>query len=207
MAIYATVDELRDHINKTDSVDDATLQRLLNAASRYIDRKTNRPDGFVADSTATARVYVGSGKEYQFIDECIAITKVAVKTGVSEDDYTEWDSTDWQAFTGDPRRPIFNQLPYTGLLVTAGGNYGQFTSGMGIYPTVQVTAKWGYSEECPDIIRTATIMVATRWWGRLQSGMSDGVGNVEFGFVLMRQPIDPDIEGLLRMGRLIRPVI
>jgi len=72
---------------------------------------------------------------------------------------------------------------------------------------VQVTAKWGYSEECPDIIRTATIMVATRWWGRLQSGMSDGVGNVEFGFVLMRQPIDPDIEGLLRMGRLIRPVI
>lgn len=92
MAAYGTLYQLKWAMQKetSDTDDDALLQRILDAASRKIDRFCNRPDGFVADSDAEPRTYRGSGRTYQLIDECVAIEQVAVKESPSDVVYAAW---------------------------------------------------------------------------------------------------------------------
>ena len=227
---YATVAELKAEINLTDSEGKhtASLTRLLYAATRAINRVCNRPDGFDASSTATVRYYTGSGKPYQEIDECVQVTAVAVKDSASddEDSYTSWTigtvgtTTEADVFpaTGDPEWPEYNTTPYTLLIIGANGDYsifpsGQFTTRGGFkpltlvargIPVVEVTARWGFSDDTPDDIKEACIMQAARWWKRLQSAMADTVAGPDFGTLLYRK-LDPDIEALLKAGRYYRP--
>ena len=229
MAKYATVEPLKRMMQKTDDDEDLILESILDAACTKIDRFCNRPDGFVADSTASARYYKGSGKAYQLIDECVEITAVAVKDSLSEDTYTAWTSPstmfagdgDWFPGTGDPDAPSFNELPYTMLFVDPNGDYAWFT-GEDLWqkkrgrnsrganallraPTVKVTAKWGYSVLVPDDIRQACIMQASRWYKRLQGAMADSLASADLGGLLYQQQLDPDIAGILIDGAYRRP--
>lgn len=229
---YATVAELRAEMNLESTSDDATLQRLLNAADKKIDRHCNRPDGFEADASASARYYVGSGKSYQRIDECVEVTAIAVKDspGDDEDSYTAWvvgtigTTTEADVFpaTGDPERPYYNDTPYTLLVIGANANYDHFVSGgytgragfsrsevvkRGV-TTVEVTARWGYSASVPDDIKEAAIMQSARWYKRLQSAMADVAGSLDVSELrLYTRKLDPDIAGILVDGRYIKPMI
>jgi hypothetical protein len=222
---YATAAELRAEFNKTSTADDVTLGRLLDAATRAIDRTCNRPDGFVADTEASARVYTGSGGPVQDIDECVEITTVAVKDAADDSTYTEWDATDYEAFGGSADRPNFQPTahgkPYTALMCSADGDYSTFTSGKysgragfrpshnvtrGV-PTVKVTAKWGYAATCPPDIKEACMMQAARWYKRFESAMADTVGSPDTGTLLYRRKLDPDIEHILIDGRYVRPTL
>ncbi len=220
---YATIEELKAEIQQPHSADDASLQRILDAAAQAIDRFCNRPDGFVADSEATAREYAGLGLPWQPIDECTAIVLVEVKPSLADDDYEAWATTDWIAFAGDPQFPDFNPLshglPYDMLMVTATGSHGHFTAGRHTgynsipgsasrahaVPTVRVTARWGFSTTVPPIIKTATIFQAARWYMRLKSGGADTVASTDAGQLIYRQRIDPDIAMMLIESRLVRP--
>ena len=229
---YATVPELRAEMNLESTSDDATLQRLLNAAERKINRHCNRPDGFEADAAASARYYVGGGLSYQRIDECVEVTAVAVKDSPSddEDSYTAWTvgtvgtTTEADVFpaTGDPERPYYNDTPYTLLVIGANASYDHFVSGEythrgGFRPatlvkrgvtTVEVTARWGYSASVPDDIKEATIMQSARWYKRLQSAMADVAGSLDVSELrLYTRKLDPDIAGILVDGRYVKPMI
>lgn len=221
---YASALEMRGFIDKTttDDISDAELQSLLDSAARAINRTTNRPDGFVADVVASARTYSGSGKTYQWIDESVEITQVAVKDAVTDSAFTAWGATDWIAFSGDPGAPDFNSLPTGAIMVDPTGDQsfftnGQFTTtpgfrtiatgiGRGV-PTVQITAKWGYAIEVPDDIKQACIMQAVRWYKRLQGAMADTIAGPDFGTLLFRQALDPDIKLLLVDGRYEKPAL
>lgn len=222
-ASYATATELRAQINKitTSGIDDDDLQIIIDAASRAIDNFTNHPDGFKAISTATARIYAGSGMPYQWINECVEIDEVAVKESVTLTTYTAWAATDWNAFRGDPQAPNYNRLPYTGIMVAASGTESVFISGAYVTrqgfapstdiargePTVQITARWGYAAEVPTAIHEACIMQATRWYKRLQSAMADTVGGPELGTLVFSKALDPAVQMLLTNGRFVRPPI
>jgi hypothetical protein len=231
-AAYATVQELRAELGKTGTSQDLTLARVLDAAARAIDRFCNRPDGFMADVTASARYYPGSGKSWQRIDECAEVTAVAVKDSASddEDSYTSWtlgtvgSTTEADVFpaTGDPAYPDYDRTPYTLLVVGANADHSVFTSGRysgrrgfsrertasprGL-PSVKVTAKWGYASTVPSDILEANIMQAARWFKRLEGGMSDTLGSADLGTLLYRQSLDPDIAMILKEGRYVRPAI
>jgi len=220
-AAYATVEELREEMNMTSVGDDLTLARLLDTAAINIDNACNRPDGFIADLSASARVYAGSGKPYQWIDECVSITTVATKASATDDDYTDWETTDWIAFRGDPRHPDFNNTPYTAIMVDPTGTEVRFTSGAyttkagfrpttdiwrGV-PTVEVTAKWGYATTVPHDIRTACLMQAAIWYKELQGAMTGTVGSPEMGELLYRNSLHPDIRRILVDGRYMRPAL
>ena len=224
MADYATEQEIRNRIGKTTRTDDATLEALATAASRAIDRFYNRPDSyFVADSTATARTYAGSGQAVQRIDDCVSISQVAVKDSVTDDTYTPWTTDDWQAGRGDPvSNPDFNRTPYTWIQCKPGGNYSSFTSGQyrGLkgfsieldlashaVPTVQVTAKWGGYASVPSLIKEAACMQVARWYKRFQSAMADSLAAPEFGELIYRQQLDPDVKFILRLGRYGRAAV
>lgn len=228
-AAYATVKEFRSEVQVTSTTTDLFIGAVLDAAKEVIDRVCNRPDGFVAVSTATARYYSGSGDPYQFIHECAAISAVAVKDSPSDDetDYTAWtlgtvgttDDADVFAATGSPKWPEFNRTPYTLLILGSNGAYSSFTSGSftsrggfrptslvqrGV-PTVKVTARWGYALVCPYQITQACLMQAARWYQRLKASMADTIAGPEFGAMMFRKVLDPDIELLLVQSRFVRP--
>lgn len=231
MTSYASVSQLRAEMNLSSTSDDATLQRLLDAATRTINRFCNRPRGFDADAAASARYYSGSGGPYQNIDECVEVTEVAVKDSPSddEDSYTSWTvgtvgtTTDADVFpaSGDPEQPDYSDTPYDLLVVGANGSYSSFTSGSftsrrgfrpssdvrrGV-PTVEVTARWGFSDDTPADILEACIMQSARWYKRLQSAMADATASADFGQLLFRQSLDPDIKLILEGGRYVRPAV
>jgi len=228
---YATADELRSQINKTSNLKDSDIDTLLAGAERTINRFCNRPDGFLALTTATARYYPGSGTTHQWIDECVSVSAVAVKDSSSddEDDYTSWTvgtvgtttSADVFPATGDPEYPEYNILPYDLLIIGPNGDYSTFTSGRFAFrrgfrpspaattrgiPTVKVTARWGYAAAVPDDISTCCIMQASRWLKRLEGAMSDALASGELGQILYTQKIDPDVSLILREGRYVKPV-
>lgn len=227
---YATLAQLKTSVQKNNTDDDAILTRILDGASRKIDRFCNRPDGFEASDKATVRRYRGSGKTYQLIDECVEITAVAVKDAISDDTYEAWDSPttmfagdgDWFPGTGDPDAPQFNELPYTILFVDPNGDQSWFTgqtwqerrgrriqgaSLLARVPTVQVTARWGFSEDVPYDIREATIMQSARWYKRLQGAMADALASTDLGGLLYLQQLDPDVAGILLDGRYVKPAV
>ena len=203
---YATITELRTALNKTDNTDDAVLVRLLDAASQNIDRFCNRPDGFVADTTASARLYKGSGTGWQRIDECVEVSTVKTKASATSS-YDTWTSSDYIECSGDERFPNYNPIvegkPYTALRVDPNGDYSIFYTD-GTYPTVEVTARWGYASQVPYSIKEASVMQAVRWYKRLKSGMSDTLASTDVGLLMYTRTLDPDIQRLLVDGRFVR---
>jgi hypothetical protein len=231
MTAYATVAQLRARINKSSSADDAVLTQLLQAATNAIDRLTNRDiagvDVFYPTATV-ARTYAGSGKPFQWIDECISIASVAVKDSISATAYTAWTAADWLPFSGSVFYPDFSDTPYSGLLCAPNGDYSIFTGGgyggadefFGLsrpyyndtqrsvnYPTVQVTARWGVTTTPPDEIREACAALAARWWKRFESAMSDALASAELGKLDYTQAVDPDIKMMLQNSRWYKPQI
>lgn len=208
MAAYATVAEVKARIDKSRNDDDATLTALILSASQAVDNLCNRPDGFEAVAVASARVYPGRGLSYLNIDECIAVTAVAVKDSVDAATYTAWAPTDWVAFRGDPEEPEFNRLPYTGIMVDPDGDYATFLDGRLGHNTVrtcQVTARWGYAATAPYAIKEATILLVAQWYKRAQSAWADTVGLPDYGMLLYRQKLDPALWQMLIAGRYVRP--
>lgn len=223
-AAYATVEEMRNAINKSGATSDVEIAIILDAVKQAIDRFCNRPDGFVASPTATARLYVGTGSTYQRTDEFAALSSVAVKDSPSDTTYTAWAATDYIAASGSVKKPSFNRTPYNLLIVSAVGDFNTFTSGTytgrrgfppkpmqrGV-PTVQVTARWGYALTVPPLIKEAAIAQGSRWYKRSESAWADAAANNEVGQLDFRTSVmstlDPDIRFMLTGGRFVRPTI
>ena len=224
--MYATLTELKGRMDMTVATHDHDLLGLLNAAAEAIDRACNRPDGFLADGSASSRIYTGSGGPIQAIDECASITMVEVKDSASDIAYVAWTTTDWIAFSGRPENPNFQPAtinrPYTSLMIAPDGDYAIFTSGSysgmrGFHPsysvsrgvpTVKVTSRWGHSATVPALIKEANITQAARWWKR---GL-EGWAYIPVAGGVMGQPqyqkiLDPAILVMLRNGRFIRPAL
>lgn len=214
MTVYATAAELRARFsNKADTADDTTLLALLTAASRAIDGFCHRErDGFEASDTATARTFVGGGGTVCWIDECVAVTAVAVKTSANETSYSSWATTDWQAGGGYPDNGRFTP-PYVWISILPTGSQTAFTNGrFGSYavPTVQVTAKWGYAASgstALNVVKEATIAQALRWYQRFKSGWTDTTANAEFGQQVYERVLDAHIQMMLVEGGLVRPAM
>jgi uncharacterized protein YunC (DUF1805 family) len=107
----------------------------IKAMSAFIEKETGRV--FIADTEASVRKYDGDGTDSLIIDDCIEIETVKV-------DNEEVDFLVYPA----------NKTPYTTIKLED----GYFTDG---YQNVEVTAKWGYSENVPEDIKfVATVLVA-----------------------------------------------
>lgn len=230
MTTYCSTAELATQIGLTiegsGSASATALGILIAAAQQAIDNFCNRPDGFIALTTATARVFAGRGKPWLYIDECTEVTAVAVKDAISDTSYTAWASDDYNEFSGGHEFPNYNRPPYTGLLVNpyGTGGYSYFISGatggsqgwpdpptgageIRYLPTVQVTAKWGYATTVPDVIKQACITQAARWFKRGEASWADALASGDMGQLMYRQALDPDLKMMLHMGRYVRPAL
>lgn len=223
-AAYGTVIELRGQIKKLGATDDVELALLLDGTTDLIDRFCNRPDGFFADINASARTYVGTGGTAQFIDECTVVTLVEVKDSPSDTTFVTWAAADWFEATGDERFPNLNRLPRTLIIVSAVGEFQNFTSGTytglrgfrrvpsarGV-PTVRITANWGYSVAIPPVIKQACLAQSARWYTRGKSSWARSTGQPELGQLRftgnIQSVLDEDIRGMLVASRMVVPAI
>lgn len=205
---YATVDEFKDALDilTTDADKVANMQLFINAAENAIDTAMNRPHGFVADSVAEYRYYVGQGQTEMLIDECVEVVSVAVKSGVAETTYTAWTSpSSAMANDGDWFAKPFNaparQKPYTRIVADPAGpgGYSKFTAGDG-RPTVRISAKWGYSIEVPAMIKMVTIAQAGRWYNQAKGGMSEFVADPATGELKYGKSLNAEFVKTLMMS-------
>lgn len=223
MTAYASVVELKQQIGKELASDNTVLDFLLQKASETIDRICNVREGFfLADETASARDYAGSGRSFLWIDDTVEITNVAVKDSPSDAAFVDWDAADWRAASGDPSRPNFNSTPYAFLIALSSGGYSIFNTSAShnrpgfrplslegaVYgPTVRVTARWGYSDVVPGPIEQAAIIQASRWYKRGQGVWGDTLANAQMGQLTFMKKLDPDLELILSNGRFLGPMV
>jgi hypothetical protein len=221
---YCTAIEVFSAIGQADQTTDLTqMNRIIDSVSRLIDGYMNRQDyGFVALSTAAANIYAGDGKNYLFIADCISVTTVKMKTSLSSTtyDYT-FQAGEVLPFRGSPKRPQYNKTPYTGILIAYNATYPRFTSGNPAnvsrkwqrlhpdsnesevsLPTVEVTAKWGYAETVPPVIKEACIIEAMRIYKQEEAGMADSGFNANLGETRFVRSLHPTVKDMLNATNL-----
>jgi len=226
--LYANPEEIYQAIRATKQDDNVQVKRIIGTVSRWIDAFMNRKDyGFVALETATANVYTGNAKSYLYLPDFIDTPTVKMKTSIDETtyDYT-FLSGEILPFRGDPRNPNYNSLPYHGIIVAYNATYPYFTSGRPasvsrkwnrLYPdnsdnevslpTVQVTAKWGYSETVPEIIKEVCIIETLRLYKQEQAGMGDAGFNTQLGNTQYVKALHPSAKDMLLKSNLKKPKI
>lgn len=211
--VYATSTAFKTRIGQDTTDDDTLITELLTSVSRLIDDFCNRHEyGFKAVDDATARLYTGYGASFLSIDENIEVTEVAVKDSVTDTTYTAWTTTDWVAYRGSRRVPNFNDIPHTSIMVSAVGTKARFLDGrlrdranLGRQvPTVQVTARWGYADDVPPIIREAAVAQASIFYKRGRGNWSDVLRGSDFGEERFVRTLDPAIKLMLESTRLVR---
>lgn len=192
---YATLAHLRTHLGDSGTLLTAELlERALEAASRAIDRHTGRK--FWLDAEVETRTYRPDDPYLAWVDDIGSTTGVVVRTDTTGDGTwaTTWDAGDYQL---EPlNADVFASTPYAWWRIAAiddktfpvreGGNQRR--------PTLQVTARFGWSE-IPDEIEQACLLKAAALFKRKDS--PNGVqGMGDFGVVRIGRN-DPDVLGLL----------
>ena len=193
---YVSLSEVKAASDIKDTRFDARISDLIDAASATLDQVCNRPEGFVAQGVASAKLFAGSGRDYQMIGECVEVTLVEIKRGGT------WETlSDWAAFAGDSKFPVYDSLPYTGVLADA----ASFDASR--LPNVRVTARWGYADSVPPQVREACMIWVSRWLKRGQSSYADTLTSDMGGTLEFRRQVDPDVMAILQKGRLIKPTV
>ena len=182
MSSYATLDELKAHLNidLTDTSFDTPLQLALDAVTELIDDACSRT--FVAAAgPATARFYTADSDAAVFIDDAVTISTVESPVGTTWDDALEYDA--------EPVNGPALGRPYTEL-VSLGLAWSR------IHNDVKVTATWGWPAT-PKRVKQACLIQAARAFGRRDTRFGVA-GSPDTGTELrLLAKLDPDVEQML----------
>jgi hypothetical protein len=188
---YTSIENIENYL-LTDIAPEfqAQVGLWITAMSNYIALATNRE--WLADSTASTRLYNGSGSKSLRIDDCIDISQVEIGEEFGEN---------FEVVAGYTSYP-FN-LPSKSLVILKEDIFP-----IGIQ-TARITAKWGYSAQVPqDIQHACTILVAgviqaqTNKEGEIES---EKIGNYTVKYVNDAQKSDfQTVKDILAQRQVIR---
>jgi hypothetical protein len=192
-APYATRPELKAWVGLTDEVDAPVLDRVLEAASRWIDEYCDRhfwQDGTVGTPVARTFVSCDPGCRCIDIDDLVSVTTLKTDDAGDGTFETTWSASDFQLQpvnrpTGQP----FTQVEAVGSLTfparTALGSRAN---------RVEITGVWGWGA-VPAPVHQACLIEAARELKRRFS--PEGViGFGDLGGIRV-VPIDHDVKRLL----------
>lgn len=182
---YATLTEVKRSLGITDTVDDALLELVIEAASRQIDQHCER----IFYQASGTRIYAPRDNFNVEIDDLLTLTTLKTSTNIDGVFDQTWKTTDYQL---EPLNGIAGGIvqPYTHI--RAVGDYW-FPTSME-EATVQVVGTFGWAS-VPTAIRQACVLQSARYFKRSDSPM--GVAGFDALGVIRLARIDPDIATLL----------
>lgn len=182
---YVTSTELKDYVRISDAVDDVQIALAVSAASRAVDRHTNRQFGLV--DVAEARKYAASWDRRRSryvveIDDLMTLVDLAIVTASGTVD----------GYVLQPGNAALQGRPWTRLVVTPESAVQPTTAEDG----VTVTARYGWTA-VPAAVKQATLLQASRLFTRRQAPFGVA-GSPELGSELrLLAKVDPDVAVVL----------
>jgi len=145
-----------------DQVDD-----FIDDVERFIDELTGR--NFVADEEASARLYNGDNTNELEIDDCIEIETVELGDGFYAESFAETEE-----YIALPANALAKGFPIKAIHLKE----DIFTKGLQNH---RITAKWGYSENCPGDVSMAATILASHLWKFGRGGITGGISQEKIG--------------------------
>lgn len=194
---YCSVQDLRDQLaDPGTSLPVGMLERAINAASRAVDTYCGRGiDGvlgqFWADQAVTTRTYVVTNPCAARVDDISTRTGLIVKTGTDGSTFpTTLASTEYLLEPRNADAAGTAASPYAFWVIRSINGRLLTQSTRGRVPTLQVTAKFGWSA-VPYEVAEATILKAASLFKRKDAPFGIA-GFGEFGAVRITRQ-DPDV--------------
>lgn len=190
---YATLDALKGEIGITDLEDDILLERAIEAASRWIDRKAGTR--FYTTTSDETRYYSLSSADawnsFLCPDDILSVTTLATDDG-SRTYPDTWAATDYDLLPY--QAGIAGRQPYTWIETTPEGNYTFTFYRRGI----KIIGKFGYcaAANLPPEVNRACLLMAQRLFRR-KDAVFGVAGLADLGQIQLQIPADPDVLNLL----------
>jgi hypothetical protein len=185
---YCTLSELKSAARIADNVDDALLERAVEAASRRIDGECSRR--FYVDTATSARTYAANRNAFLFVDDISTTTGLVVKVDDQMSGTFSTTLTVGVDYQTEPSNAVTQGEPIT-LLRALDTGFPVAENGRTL---IEVTAKWGWPS-VPHAIREATVLLASRQFKRLDSPLGVA-GFGDLGAIVVRR-IDPDVAAMV----------
>ena len=183
-----TISQVSSTANPVQPIDDTLLEELVEAASRRIDGHTGRR--FYAASET--RYYTAESRDTLFVEDLLSVTTLKTDDDGDRTYENTWATTDYDLmpFNAALESPA---RPYTWIEVAPQGDYTFPLTRKG----VQIAGSFGFAANAPAPVREACLLIAARLWKR-KDAVLGVAGASGFGEILMKVPIDPDVEDLLK---------
>lgn len=185
---YTTLVNVKAQLGIVDASEDALIGLAIDAASRSIDRWTGTE--FNVSST-TARTFFVDDRGRAIVDRFNDSTGLLVKTGT---DGTYPNTLAANQYVLEPTNAPARGLAYYSILSPQSNFTTVFPASYG-FPTLQVTARWGYSSIPSDVELAARIKAARLFQRKDSPQGTAGINN--YGDVVVSDVEDPDVAMLL----------
>ncbi len=183
----------------SDPPDDAILESVINAVSRWIDVYTGRR--FYAMSET--RYYTAEFPDVLMVDDLLSITQLACDISGARSYDQIWDTSDYDL---EPYNAQLESVPrpYTRIRRTMYSKY-VFPIGLrvqaiyktGIWKGVRIIGSFGYSTTPPPQITEATLLQCARVFKR-KDAVFGVMGSADMGTLQVIPKFDPDIALMLQ---------
>lgn len=183
---YCTLDEFKKHlrIETYDADDDATIETIIEGASRTIDNLAGRR--FYA-ATATRYYDVPEGRDIMLDDDLLTITTL------TNGDGTAITSTYYSLLPRNDTPKHQLQMKTTSIYSWAGSTSGDYEG------VISIAGTWGYAATTPDDIRQACLEIALSAYKRRTGENLTGVSTITAaGIVITPQDIPGGALAIIR---------
>jgi hypothetical protein len=186
---YITLAQFKDAISIADTVDDASLQRALDASTEWIDRYCGRTFTAV-DTSLNTRVFDPYEPDRISVPDLSEVSMLEVDTDHDGTYATVLESNEYVLYPLNAMQPGSAPGGYTEIRLSTNASlefiHGEF---------VRVTARWGFGTT-PASVEQACLLLANRYFHRPNApyGQWEGPQTGMLGTVPEQ---DPDVIALL----------
>ncbi len=165
---YPTTANLKTFLKITSASDDAVLDYALDAAIEFVERQTGRVFVVVADKIELFPVQAPHVLPSNNLKLLFLRDLAAAPTTVTNGDGVAVTSSEYLLLSP------YHVAPYFGIELyrNTSGVYWQHG---GDYTNISIDAKWGYSEDCPDVIFQVILQIAQHDYQARSTGQGGAV--------------------------------
>lgn len=185
---YCTLSEVKAALRLTDNVDDTLLENAIESASRRIDGYTGR---FFYKTSQTPITMYPYNEYLLFFPADVATNSITIKIDTAANGTYATTLVQGVDYLLEPTDTVLQSRPYLNARMVGGATFPLFVTPS--FPTVQVTAQWGWNA-IPDDVNQACVLLAMRQFARLNAALGV-VGFADMAITV--RAVDPDVRDLL----------